>query len=114
MVLVVLPLSPRDAVNHGSFHFLVDFQNAEPDPVSIPTHVSSAVLSGITRLWKITGGGRLGMSGRFEPNRSGPSRVGQELDFRVSGTAASLPLGGGAVKSRIAAILKNRQATLQA
>jgi hypothetical protein len=25
------------------------FQNAEPDPVSYPTHVSSAALSGITR-----------------------------------------------------------------
>jgi hypothetical protein len=36
MVLVVLPLSPRDAVNHGSFDFLVGFQNAEPDPVSYP------------------------------------------------------------------------------
>jgi hypothetical protein len=36
MVLVVLPLSLRDAVNHGPFHFLVDFQNADPDPVSYP------------------------------------------------------------------------------
>jgi hypothetical protein len=36
MVLVMLPLSPRDAVNHGSFHFLVGFQNTEPDPVSYP------------------------------------------------------------------------------
>jgi hypothetical protein len=36
MVLVVLPLSLRDAVNHGLFHFLVDFQNADPDPVSHP------------------------------------------------------------------------------
>jgi len=32
----VLPLSLGDAVNHGPFHFLVDFQNAEPDPVSYP------------------------------------------------------------------------------
>jgi hypothetical protein len=44
MVLVVLPLSLRDAVNHGPFHFLVDFQNADPDPVSYPdyaVHVSA-------------------------------------------------------------------------
>jgi hypothetical protein len=36
MVLVVLPLSLRDAVNHGPFHFLVAFQNADPDLVSDP------------------------------------------------------------------------------
>ena len=36
MVLVMLPLSRRDAVNHGSFHFLVGFPNAEPDPVPYP------------------------------------------------------------------------------
>jgi hypothetical protein len=36
MVLVVLPLSLKSAVNHGPFHFLVDFQNADPDPVSYP------------------------------------------------------------------------------
>jgi hypothetical protein len=59
MVLVVSPLSPRDAVNHGSFLLLVGFLNAEPDPISYPTHVSSAVLSRITRLWKITRSGRL-------------------------------------------------------
>jgi hypothetical protein len=29
-------LSLRDAVNHGPFHFLVDFQHADPDPVSYP------------------------------------------------------------------------------
>jgi hypothetical protein len=46
--------------NHGSFHFPVGFRNAEPDPYLIPTQVSSAVSSGITRLRKITGGGRLG------------------------------------------------------
>jgi hypothetical protein len=54
MVLMVLPFSPRDAVNHGSLHFLAGFQNAEPDPVSIPTHVSSAVLSGLWAFWKIS------------------------------------------------------------
>jgi hypothetical protein len=32
----VLPLSPRDAVNHGLFRFIVGFLNAEPDPVSYP------------------------------------------------------------------------------
>jgi hypothetical protein len=37
----------KRCVNHGSFQFLVDFQHPEPDPGSIPTHVSSAVLSGI-------------------------------------------------------------------
>jgi hypothetical protein len=34
--LALSALSPRDAVNHGSFHFLVGFQNAEPDPVPYP------------------------------------------------------------------------------
>ena len=33
MVLVVLPFGLRDAVNHGVFHFLVGFRNAEPDPI---------------------------------------------------------------------------------
>jgi hypothetical protein len=46
MVLVVLPLSPRDAVNYGSFHFLFCFQNAEPNPVSYP---DSRVESGAER-----------------------------------------------------------------
>jgi hypothetical protein len=32
----MLPLSLRDPVNHGPFHFLVDFQNADPDPVFYP------------------------------------------------------------------------------
>jgi hypothetical protein len=60
MVLVVLPLSPRDAVNHGSFHFLVGFQNAEPDPVSYP---DSRVERGAERhsaLMENHCGGRLG------------------------------------------------------
>jgi hypothetical protein len=36
MLLVVSPLSPSDTVNHGLFHFLVGFLNAEPDPKSFP------------------------------------------------------------------------------
>jgi hypothetical protein len=55
VVPVVLPLGVRRPEDHGLFHFLVGFLNAAPNPNPIPIHVSSAVLSRITRLWKFTG-----------------------------------------------------------
>jgi hypothetical protein len=60
MVPVVLPLSPRDAVNYGSFHFPGGFQNAEPEPVSHPDLRVERGAGRHNALWKTTGGGRLG------------------------------------------------------